>query len=115
MTYDKNKYNRRSIRLKEYDYASPGWYFVTICTHQQNCLFGDIQNGKMVFSPIGKIAQEFWLEIPSHFKNIELDEFVIMPNHIHGVIIINDNGWDNGKCRGVRSNAPTPRPLIKPW
>ncbi len=64
MTYDKNKYNRRSIRLKECDYASPRWFFVTICTHQQNCLFGDIQNGKMVLNEFGKIVESCWLEIP---------------------------------------------------
>lgn len=110
MSYDKNKHHRRSIRLKEYDYTSPGWYYVTICTHQQTCLFGDINNGRIVLSSIGKMAQEYWLQIPNHFKFVELDEFVIMPNHIHGIIIINDrpgNGGDNnGNGRGVRSNAP---------
>jgi putative transposase len=115
---------RRSIRLKEYDYTSPGWYYVTICTHQQACLFGDIKNGRMVLSPIGKIARKYWLEIPDHFKYVELDEFVIMPNHVHGIIIINNHAGNDGRgandnhsdhdiCigddhrRGVRSNAPT--------
>jgi REP element-mobilizing transposase RayT len=110
MSNNKNKYHRRSIRLKEYDYTSPGWYYVTICTHQQAVLFGDINNGRIVLSSIGKMAREYWLQIPNHFKFVELDEFVIMPNHIHGIIIINDrpgNGDDNnGNGRGVRSNAP---------
>ena len=101
MSNIKNKPNRRSIRFKGYDYTSPGWYYITICTHQQECIFGNIRNGEMVLSPIGKIAQKYWLEIPDHFKHVELDEFVVMPNHIHGIIIINDNR------RGVRSNAPT--------
>jgi putative transposase len=124
MSYDKNKYHRRSIRLKEYDYTSPGWYYITICTHQQTCLFGDINNGRIVLSSIGKIAWEYWLQIPNHFKFVELDEFVIMPNHLHGIVIINDhpgNGdrganenladneirMGNNNHRGVRSNAPT--------
>ena len=97
MSHNKNKYHRRSIRLREYDYASPSWYYITICTHNRECLFGEVNDGKIVLSQIGKTAQEYWLEIPNHFANTELDEFVIMPNHIHGIIIINDNPSSNDR------------------
>ena len=124
MSYDKNKQHRRSIRLREYDYTSPGWYYITICTHQQAVLFGDIKNGRIVLSPIGKIARGYWFQIPNHFKFVELDEFVIMPNHLHGIVIINNHPGNgdpgvsenladhdirigNNNRRGVRSNAPT--------
>jgi putative transposase len=113
MSEYKSKSNRRSIRLKEYDYTSPGWYYITICTHNRECLFGEVIKGKMVLSPIGKTVQEYWLQIPNHLPNIELDEYVIMPNHIHGIIIINDKNVNNR--RGVRSNAPTnPNITINP-
>jgi putative transposase len=84
---------RRSIRLKGYDYSQPGGYFVTICTRDR-MLFFDNKN-------ILKIAETCWLEIPDHFPNVELDQWVIMPNHIHGIIFILDAG------RGVQLNAPT--------
>lgn len=86
-----NKYNphihhRRSIRLKGYDYAQPGLYFVTICCQNRACLFGDIVNGEMVLNDAGKIANDCWIEIPNHFPNSELHEHIVMPNHIHGII-----------------------------
>lgn len=86
--YDPNIHHRVSIRLKEYDYSQPGEYFVTICTKNRECLFGDVMNGKMILNEYGKIAQQFWVEIPNHYPNIELDEFIVMPNHLHGIIII---------------------------
>jgi REP element-mobilizing transposase RayT len=83
-----NLLQRRSIRLKDYDYSSPGEYFVTICTHQRECSFGEIVEGEIRFSAIGEIADRCWREIPAHFTHVELDEYVVMPNHIHGIIII---------------------------
>jgi len=82
---------RRQIRLKKYDYSDAGWYFVTICTQNRECLFRDIINNQMNLNIFGEIIKRYWLEIPNHFKNVELDEFVIMPNHIHGIIIIRRN------------------------
>ena len=79
---------RKSMRLKGYDYATEGAYFLTICTHEKNCFFGSIVNSEMVLSQAGQIAQSCWLEIPVHFPHVELDYFVIMPNHIHGIITI---------------------------
>jgi putative transposase len=103
MTSNK-KFGRKSIRLKNYDYAANGYYFVTICTHEKQCFFGDVINGKMYLSAVGKIAQQYWSEIPQHSKHTYLDEFVIMPNHVHGIIII-DNP-DNPR-RDVPWNVPT--------
>jgi REP element-mobilizing transposase RayT len=88
MPYNSNIHHRRSIRLKVYDYTQQGAYFVTICTHQRNCLFGEIVDGEIKLNTNGEIARDSWLSIPRHFKNVELDEFVIMPNHLHGIIII---------------------------
>jgi len=83
--------NRKSIRLKKYDYSNAGWYFVTICTQNRECLFGDIINNKMVLNQFSEIVNKYWMEIQNHFNNVELDEFVIMPNHIHGIITIQNS------------------------
>lgn len=91
MTLFKNKYRIESTRLPEYDYTQAGYYFVTICTKNREFYFGDINNGKMKYSTIGRIARKFWLNIPRHYLITALDEFIVMPNHIHGVIVINDD------------------------
>lgn len=80
--------NRRSIRLPGYDYSLAGAYFVTICTADKACLFGNIRNGEMVLNALGKVVDMCWKEIPKHFPNVSLHEYVIMPNHIHGIIEI---------------------------
>jgi len=80
-----------SPRLAGHDYSSPGKYFITICVKKQNPFFGKIAKGKMILNDIGIIANKFWLEIPHHYQNIKLDEYIIMPDHIHGIIIINPN------------------------
>ena len=85
---DKNKYNRRSIRLKNYDYTLPGAYFITICTYNRQCLFGEIVNGEMRLNEYGEIVWQFWLDIPNHFPYSQSDELLIMPNHIYGIIFI---------------------------
>ncbi|MEI6613977.1 MAG: hypothetical protein WCL37_03700 [Chrysiogenales bacterium] len=79
---------RRSIRLKGWDYASPGWYFVTICAQSRKCLFGDIANGDMLLNDAGRNVKKCWQDIPEHFPHVTLDEFVVMPNHVHGIIFI---------------------------
>ena len=85
---------RKLNRLKEYDYSSDGYYYVTFCTKNRECIFGDIKNGIMGLNKFGLIAFNFWMQIPLHYKNIKLDEFVIMPNHIHGILVI-DNKNNN--------------------
>jgi len=81
-------HSRRSIRLKEYDYSQAGAYFVILCTHDREYTLGEIESGDVRLSPIGKIARAFWSEIPQHYPNVEIDEFVTMPNHLHGIIVI---------------------------
>ena len=103
MTSNK-KFGRKYTRLKNYNYAANGYYFVTICTHQKQRFFGDVVNDKMQLSAVGKIAHQYWSEIPQHSKHTYLDEFIIMPNHVHGIIII-DN--PNNPCRVVPWNDPT--------
>ena len=88
MVYNPEKHHRRSIRLQGYDYTRPRGYFITVCTCQRKNLFGEIIDGTMKLNEYGKIAEQYWLEIPQHFPKTELDEFVIMPNHIHGIIWI---------------------------
>jgi len=82
---------RKKIRLKNYDYSDSGWYFVTICTKDNEYLLGNIINSKMVLNEHGDITKQSWNEIPKYFKNVELDIFQIMPNHIHGIIVIKQN------------------------
>jgi REP element-mobilizing transposase RayT len=81
--------HRRSTRLEGRNYAQPGTYYVTILTHERECLLGDIVDGEMRLSEIGKIAQECWMETPKHFPNASLDEFRVMPNHLHGILVLN--------------------------
>ncbi len=79
---------RRRLRLPDYDYASPGAYFVSICTHQRVCLFGQITDGTLSANPFGKIVEACWPDLPSHYPNAVLDAFVVMPNHVHGILLI---------------------------
>ena len=85
-----NRPHRRSIRLKEYDYSQSGEYFVTICTHNHECILGEIINGEMRLNEIGKIVNEEWLRTANIRPDIQLDSYVIMPNHIHGIIVLNE-------------------------
>lgn len=89
--YNPKFHHRKSIRLKEYDYTNPNWYYITICTHNKEHLFGSVVNNKMKLNEYGKIAEEEWLKTKEIRKNIDLDYYVIMPNHIHGIIIIEYN------------------------
>ena len=82
---------RRSIRLKDFNYSQSGLYFITICTASKHSLFCTNSENSVNLSHIGKIARDFWLKIPDHFQNAKLDEFVVMPNHIHGIIALTDN------------------------
>jgi putative transposase len=103
--------NRKSIRLKDYDYTQAGAYYVTVCVNNRKCMFGDVHNGEMVLNEYGEMADKCWNQISQHFPHVELDECIIMPNHLHGIINITPNvgaGFprpDNDKGRGNR--APT--------
>lgn len=91
MNYNPEKHQRRSIRLKGYDYTREGAYYFTICCHQRRCLLGEIEDGVIQLNIIGATVQSVWHSLPRHFPLIELDAFVIMPNHIHGIIFITDS------------------------
>jgi putative transposase len=88
MTLFKQKYRIESTRKKDWDYTSRGWYFITICTKNRVCCLGMIRNGQSVLSPLGSSANDSWREIPNHYSNVFVDEFVVMPNHIHGIVVI---------------------------
>nr|VFJ44204.1 MAG: hypothetical protein BECKFW1821A_GA0114235_100619 [Candidatus Kentron sp. FW]VFJ58227.1 MAG: hypothetical protein BECKFW1821B_GA0114236_104011 [Candidatus Kentron sp. FW] len=99
MIYNPDIHHRRSIRLRGYDYSQAGAYFVTICTQNQECLFGKIADGEMRLNDAGKIVAEEWTRSEVIRDEIELDEWVVMPNHFHGILVITG--------RGDRRVAPT--------
>ncbi|PIT93628.1 transposase [Candidatus Falkowbacteria bacterium CG10_big_fil_rev_8_21_14_0_10_43_11] len=107
MSVFKNTFRVETARHPDWDYSGDGMYFVTICTQNKFCYFGEIVNEEMRLNNIGKIAAGFWAEIPKHFPNVILDEYIIMSNHLHGIIFIcNDDvrqGVDN--CNRIRRDA----------
>jgi putative transposase len=107
MPYDRNKHHRRSIRLPGYDYASTGAYFVTICVRGGECLLGEVVDGEMQLNDWGQIANESWEWLAEQYSYVSLDAWVIMPNHIHGIIVIQDNDTPGVAGRGGSRTAPT--------
>lgn len=105
----KGKYRIESIRAQWWDYGWNGAYFIAICTKNRKHFFGEIRNGKMYLSPLGAIADVFWHEIPNHSQFVSLGEFVVMPNHIHGILLIDkpvgDDGAGNGAGNGGGNGA----------
>ncbi len=91
MKYNPNIHHRRSIRLKGYDYLQAGLYFITICTQNQLCLFGKIENGGMILNDAGMMIKTVWHEIPVYYYEFNVHKFVVMPNHVHGIIQIISN------------------------
>ena len=89
----RNQYRIETTRLQHWDYSQDGWYYVTICTKKRRCIFGTIKNYKMHLSPVGKIAKRHWEKIANNFSNIKIESFAIMPNHLHGILLI-DNPFD---------------------
>ena len=111
MPGDDRDHHRRSIRLDEYDYAESGAYFVTICTQGHLCLFGEIVDGQMRMNALGQMVQETWCDLPSHYPHVELDAFVVMPNHVHMVIVLtegNDLVGAGFKPALVHGSVPMP-------
>jgi len=117
MKYDPEKHHRRSIRLKHYDYSQPGCYFLTMCTRNGECIFGEISENGMKLNAFGEIVQLYWNKIPQRYPKTESVAFVVMPNHVHGIVCIPD-ARDN-IVRAVhdakrRSQSPLPKsPLPK--
>jgi len=90
MPYDPNRHHRRSIRLKGYDYSQAGAYFITLCTQDRACLFGKVVNGEMRLNDAGRMVLAEWNRLPERFPQVVLDAFVVMPNHVHGILVITD-------------------------
>jgi putative transposase len=86
--FDPAKHHRRSIRLKGHDYSRPGAYFVTICSHQRENLFGQVQDERMQTNRLGQIVQKAWLDLPCHYPHVQLDSFCLMPNHVNAIIVL---------------------------
>jgi putative transposase len=91
--FDPRIHHRRSIRLKGYDYSQPGAYFVTLVAHQRQSIFGEVANGVMHLNQYGEILHQVWLDFPRHYPHVSLDAFILMPNHVHGIMVLHD-------CRG---------------
>jgi putative transposase len=96
MKYDPDFNHRQSIRLKGYDYSTSGAYFITICTHEREHLFGDIVNETMQFNTCADIARSHWNQLAQYHQNVIMDESIVMPNHLHGIIIL-ESSIDNTK------------------
>ena len=95
--YNSGMKPHKSIRLKGYDYSRAGAYFVTICTHNKECLFGDVVNGNLALNDFGRMVDSEWLKTTEIRKNVILDKYIVMPNHFHGMFLITEN--DSGKAR----------------
>ena len=89
-TPDRDRRRRRALRLKDYDYSQAGAYFVTLCTHLRECIFGSVDRSILRLSDAGLVAKQIWNELPVHYPRVSLDAFIVMPNHVHGVIMFSD-------------------------
>jgi len=122
MASDGNRQHRQSIRLRGYDYTQPGAYFVTICAQDRACLFGDIANGEVRLNAAGRMVSAAWTALPVRFPAVDLDEFVVMPNHIHAIMLIvgaplvgaRTVGGVAGTVGGVAGAPPAHSPIDSP-
>jgi REP element-mobilizing transposase RayT len=92
MAFNPEKHHRRSIRLKGYDYSMAGAYFVTMCVSNRQRLFGNVIDGKMILNEAGRMVETIWMQLAIRFEFIELDEFTVMPNHFHGILVLSGRG-----------------------
>ena len=106
MKLDPQKLHRRSIRLQGYDYTQPGAYFITICTWQRECLFGDINGGEMSLNRLGEVVLHAWQDLPHHYSHLELGGFCVMPNHVHAIMVLVED--DPGRGGSVSSGVSSP-------
>jgi putative transposase len=105
--FDPNIHHRHSIRLKGYDYSQAGAYSITIVTWQRENLLGEVIDAETKLSQFGKIAQDAWFDLPNHYRHVELDAFCIMPNHVHGIVLLTDNPVGAGLIPAPTRPAPT--------
>jgi putative transposase len=108
---------RKILRLRDYDYSQNGAYFITVCVHHRQFLFGHFKEGKLHINKFGRIVQECWSELPSHYPDIQLDNFIVMPNHIHGIVIFDSNARAGLRpaptAHGTRPNCKTEKSLFE--
>jgi len=111
--YDPESHHRRSIRLATYDYTLGGAYFITICTLGRRCILGEVVDGEMQCSRYGRVVVECWEAIPNHFSTVDIDAFVVMPNHVHGIIVISRDSdvAENNEHSGDPNRAQHAAPL----
>ncbi|MCF6175204.1 MAG: hypothetical protein L3J71_05520 [Victivallaceae bacterium] len=107
MSLYKNRYRVETTRLKNWDYSDDGWFFITICSKDRKSIFGEIINGEMYFNNNGNIVKKCWFDLPHHYLNLILGAFVVMPNHIHGIMIIDNRRFYNGDNIDVGNNVET--------
>ncbi|MCR4304169.1 MAG: transposase [Gallionella sp.] len=119
-TFNPDIHHRRSVRLRNYDYSQAGAYFITLCTQERKCLFGALAGDVVQLNEAGRLAQNIWDALPEHYSCIELDSFVVMPNHIHGIILLNTAGArfiasnDDGAANlGAMNRAPTLGEIVR--
>ena len=106
--YNPDIHHRRSVRLKGYDYCQAGTYFVTICAHGRQCLFGRVEHGIVTLNEYGQIVAEEWLKTAAIRPDVVLGEYVVMPIHFHGMVVLTDDrGTAEGDDRGTARRAPT--------
>ncbi|KPL19229.1 MAG: transposase [candidate division Zixibacteria bacterium SM23_81] len=103
MRRHRGRHQRRSIRLRNYDYSQAGYYYVTICTQDRICLFGRVREGHVCLNRLGLLVKRYWRWLPLRYSYVKLDKWVIMPNHLHGIVVI----ADENVCRGGSRTAPT--------
>lgn len=92
MPFNPDRHDRQSIRPDDYDYASEGAYFITICAFQRECLFGEVVKDGVFLNTLGCVVETDWVAIADHFEHVIIDEFVIMPNHLHGILVLDYSG-----------------------
>ncbi len=119
MNYDPDKHHRRSIRMRGYDYAQEGVYFVTVCAQDRQCLFGEIVDGEIRLNDAGRMIERWWFELNHKFPTVETDEFVVTPNHFHGIVVIADVTVGADLCvgldsEGAHAGAPLRAPAFAP-
>ncbi|MCX5886646.1 MAG: transposase [Proteobacteria bacterium] len=105
--FNPNLHHRHSIRLRGYDYSKEGAYFITICTQNRECLFGEIVDGRMVLNEAGRMIQSVWDELPQHYPGVDIDAFVIMPNHVHGIFVFENRVGAGFPCPEKNVQAQT--------
>ena len=114
MPFDPETHHRRSIRLKNYDYAQPGAYFVTLCVENKAFLLGEVADGQVQLTDAGTVVESWWNQVPGRFRPVELDAYVLMPNHLHGVLMLSASDVDQGR-RGGLPLRTTALPGIVHW